>query len=234
MNYDTLAETYAEFGTVASTEWKFGYEEEIALLEPLPGLKLLDYGCGDGKVARFFAQRGAHVTGVDVSAEMIAKARAQELEDAAYCVIEPNQPLPFAPHAFDAIVVNFVLCTMASKKEMRTILTALKDVLKPTGKLLVLNANWEEANGKRFASCELVHIENPKSGDAVDVILKGKTSIHVTDYYWTADDYRQVLEKSGFAVKRILTPKANAEDDRWMDERTCAPFVLIEVVKSLI
>jgi 2-polyprenyl-3-methyl-5-hydroxy-6-metoxy-1,4-benzoquinol methylase len=42
------------------------------------GMKLLDVACGPGRVARELARRGAQVTGLDLSAALLAKARAYE------------------------------------------------------------------------------------------------------------------------------------------------------------
>ena len=56
--------------------------EERALLSLLPsdlrGLAVLDAGCGSGRYLRHARQRGARaVVGVDLSAEMLARARAE-------------------------------------------------------------------------------------------------------------------------------------------------------------
>lgn len=45
------------------------------LADMLPGGRVLDLGCGEGRDAVFFAARGFRVTGVDVSAAGIGKAR---------------------------------------------------------------------------------------------------------------------------------------------------------------
>ena len=45
-------------------------------LQPPPGGRLLDAPCGDGRHAREFARRGCRVTGVDLSADCLAAARA--------------------------------------------------------------------------------------------------------------------------------------------------------------
>jgi ubiquinone/menaquinone biosynthesis C-methylase UbiE len=42
-----------------------------------PGARVLDLGCGTGEDALFLAARGIHVTGIDASAGMLARARAK-------------------------------------------------------------------------------------------------------------------------------------------------------------
>jgi 2-polyprenyl-3-methyl-5-hydroxy-6-metoxy-1,4-benzoquinol methylase len=45
---------------------------------------VLDIGCGQGRLSRHLAKLGAEVTGVDVSAEMLGRARASGPPDIAY------------------------------------------------------------------------------------------------------------------------------------------------------
>lgn len=47
----------------------------IAARAPLSGRTVLDVGCGGGILAEALARRGAHVTGIDASAEAVAAAR---------------------------------------------------------------------------------------------------------------------------------------------------------------
>src|SRR5579862_9345082 len=50
--------------------------ELVALLQPQPGERLLDIGCGIGGPARWIAARfGSHVTGVDLTPEFCEAAR---------------------------------------------------------------------------------------------------------------------------------------------------------------
>ena len=47
----------------------------IGLLQPKPGERILDLGCGTGRLTKEIAQSGADVVGIDSSPEMIAKAK---------------------------------------------------------------------------------------------------------------------------------------------------------------
>lgn len=52
------------------------FDEELALLGPLEGRRLVHLQCNSGQDSLCLARRGAHVTGVDFSDEAIAFARA--------------------------------------------------------------------------------------------------------------------------------------------------------------
>ncbi|HKY04478.1 MAG TPA: class I SAM-dependent methyltransferase, partial [Blastocatellia bacterium] len=54
--------------------WKYG-AEVIELLAPASRERILDLGCGTGHLSAQIAGRGAEVTGIDLSAEMIDQAR---------------------------------------------------------------------------------------------------------------------------------------------------------------
>ena len=47
----------------------------LDLLDPKPGERILDVGCGEGTLTRKIVERGATVLGIDNSPEMIAAAR---------------------------------------------------------------------------------------------------------------------------------------------------------------
>jgi len=50
----------------------------LDLAGDISGLAVLDAGCGAGYLSRILAARGAHVTGVDIAARLVAHARAQD------------------------------------------------------------------------------------------------------------------------------------------------------------
>src|SRR5438874_70070 len=69
---------------------------------------VLDLGCGTGDLAAALARRGARVTGVDVSAGMLAAARSRSLPGVDL-VCGSAFRLPFCDGAFAAVASAFVL-----------------------------------------------------------------------------------------------------------------------------
>jgi SAM-dependent methyltransferase len=57
---------------------------QSGLLPAVMGQRVLDIACGQGRLSRYLARLGADVTGVDISAAMLDKARAAGPEDIAY------------------------------------------------------------------------------------------------------------------------------------------------------
>lgn len=83
-----------------------------AILPPVAGMELIDFGCGEGTNTRHFARMGAKMTGIDLSGEMIRIARDAEqaaplgisYHIASYC---ENTGLPEA--SFDGVVSTMAL-----------------------------------------------------------------------------------------------------------------------------
>jgi SAM-dependent methyltransferase len=61
--------------------------------------RLLDFGCGSGRWAGFFTERGLRYSGVDISAEMLRLARAR-FPEASFSKIEGDR-IPFPDRSFD-------------------------------------------------------------------------------------------------------------------------------------
>jgi 2-polyprenyl-3-methyl-5-hydroxy-6-metoxy-1,4-benzoquinol methylase len=80
-------------------------------LGPLDTLQVIDVGTGTGRAAIALARRGAHVTGVDASSEMLEVARSRAEAEGADVRFEAGDAhaLPFADRSFDAAVSLRVL-----------------------------------------------------------------------------------------------------------------------------
>ncbi|HEY7603382.1 MAG TPA: methyltransferase domain-containing protein [Gaiellaceae bacterium] len=78
-------------------------------LEPRPGEPFLDLACGTGGVALIAAGSGADVTGLDISADQVAKARAAAEEAGLSIRFDEGdaQALPYPDAAFVAVASAF-------------------------------------------------------------------------------------------------------------------------------
>ncbi|MDZ7662969.1 class I SAM-dependent methyltransferase [Thiohalophilus sp.] len=83
----------------------------MRLLNPTPGARLLDVGCGTGHFSRRFAQAKLKVTGLDPDPAMLDYAR-QQAGDIAYREGHA-EALPFADQQFDYCAAVTSLCFIA-------------------------------------------------------------------------------------------------------------------------
>jgi 2-polyprenyl-3-methyl-5-hydroxy-6-metoxy-1,4-benzoquinol methylase len=71
--YDAVADWYEQCATWPSALLHFGRE---LLPDQIAGQRVLDAACGHGRLSRELLDEGADVVGVDVSGELIEKARS--------------------------------------------------------------------------------------------------------------------------------------------------------------
>jgi 2-polyprenyl-3-methyl-5-hydroxy-6-metoxy-1,4-benzoquinol methylase len=74
--------------------------------------RVLDVACGHGRASRALARRGADVLGIDISAELVARARLLEDEDplgVAYRVADVAKPDQW----WDGVTFDGAICEMA-------------------------------------------------------------------------------------------------------------------------
>jgi len=87
----------------------------IGLLEPEPGARILDVGCGTGYFTRRFADAGCDVTGLDPDPAMLAYARAHRVGTEEY-VLGDGRRLPFSDGEFDYCISITALCFIAEER----------------------------------------------------------------------------------------------------------------------
>ncbi|HEX4247731.1 MAG TPA: methyltransferase domain-containing protein [Pseudonocardia sp.] len=119
-----------------------------AALNPAPGERVLDIGSGPGYLARELAALvgpGGTVHGVDISESMLEIARSTEPQavpgSAPVEFVEGEaNALPFPAGSFDAVTVTQVYEYVT---DVAAALTEARRVLRPGGRLLVLDTDWD-------------------------------------------------------------------------------------------
>jgi len=108
----------------------------LSLLGDVKGRRVLDVGCGDGDLAVELRRRGAIVTGIDASPEMIeaAKARAKREGLEIDFQVGAAARIPFAAERFDTVVAVTILCFVANAAP---VFQEIARVLGPGGFLVI-------------------------------------------------------------------------------------------------
>ncbi|WP_405754594.1 class I SAM-dependent methyltransferase [Streptomyces sp. NBC_00073] len=132
-DYDGFAEAYAAENENSLVNAYYERPAMLALAGDVAGRRILDAGCGSGPLTAALRDRGAVVTGIDVSAGMLALARRRLGDDADLHVVDLSDPLPFADDAFDDVVASLVLHYL---EDWGPTLAELRRVLRPGGRLI--------------------------------------------------------------------------------------------------
>ena len=114
--YDAIAEWYdAWVGTHAMADDAY-FPAVEALLGDVAGQRICDLACGQGRVARHLAVCGAQVTGVDLSAKLLAIARRHEARHPlgiTYRQADARTLAGFADDTFDGVLCFLALMDIA-------------------------------------------------------------------------------------------------------------------------
>ncbi len=130
--------------------WRQGFPPEFfrrieALGVGLSGQRILDLGTGTGLLARAFAQRGCLVTGLDLSAALLAEARkADRAANLSIDYLEARAETTGLPDgAFD--VVSAATCWHWFDRPK--VAVEARRVLRPAGRLLIASLDWHSRPG---------------------------------------------------------------------------------------
>jgi SAM-dependent methyltransferase len=176
-----------------ATEWDpIGYDQNarfvsdlgepvLQLLNPKPGEKVLDLGCGDGELTLKLMDAGCHVIAVDSSPAMVASSLAKGIN----ARVMDGQHLEFEG-VFDAVFSNAALHWMTQPKE---VIAGVKRALKPSGRFVA------EMGGLGNVASVLAALTKTRQ-------RRGLAPVNPW-YFPSVEDYRQLLEAAGFQVPVI-------------------------------
>jgi len=218
-----------------------------ALLGEVKGKRILDAGCGEGYLTRYYASKGAHVTGVDLSSNLIEIARDKSPEDLDldYKVDDICHMDFIATATFDIVLCNLVILNVPCFKES---LSEFNRVLMHGGILVFSIVHpafnfygpgaWEMGekdpitNRRRGLFFKVDHYTDEKTYERYWRTPDGERFPEpITFYHRTISTYVQGLIESGFRLDAIEEPVPNHEDTFFERERRIPFFLVFKATK---
>jgi ubiquinone/menaquinone biosynthesis C-methylase UbiE len=186
--YDLAAEDYDKKEKYLNS---FEQNKVVPLVDDVEGKKILDVGAGTGRLAILLADKGAVITALDVSAEMlkVLRRKAGTRKNIKYVEGEAEN-IDFPEESFDVVIAAFLIVHL---KNPAYFFKEAYRVLKPNGLLVVTNINQKE----------------PPEVKTRDGIIK------IDSYYHRQDKIRELLEEVAFNIQKL---EVVYEGEQWINQ----------------
>jgi trans-aconitate methyltransferase len=162
----------------------------LGLLAPEAGERILDLGCGDGALTEKLVAAGAQVVGIDASEDMITAAIKRGID----AHVQDAYRLSFNSE-FDAVFSNAALHWM--KRDPDAFIAGVYSALRAGGRFVAEMGGFGNVAAITVALCATLQAFGVKTSAA-----------GIPWYYPTAEQYREQLQRAGFAVDYIeLIPR---------------------------
>lgn len=173
----------------------------------LHGAKVMELGCGVGRLAPWFIQQGAHYTGTDLAANMIEAAR-QNVPDTPFFKLD-SSALPFPENSFDLTFSVTVLHHNPHERQEELIRELIR-VTRPGGFILLMEGCSAHSRRTGF-------VMFPRAfGDWVQLV-EGVGPAHLVDYqplrWWL---FYEILRYPVRLVQSQLRVKIGGLKNTWV------------------
>lgn len=221
-------------GLEAAGEW----QEFRSLLPELQGQRVLDLGCGFGWHCRYAREQGAaSVLGIDLSANMLERARVMTEDPGIEYRQLAMEDAAFAADQFDTVLSSLAIHYI---EDFGSLCRQVEHCLKPGGAFVfsvehpILTAlaaqDWHYGpeGEKQHWPVDNYHLEGLRRAHFL--------GHEVAKYHRTTATYINTLIDSGFVLKHISelqpTPQMLAQNPAWQEETRRPMFLLMSAVKN--
>jgi SAM-dependent methyltransferase len=209
-DYDEIA---SEFDSSRNFPW---YEFEIYRELLKKGDKILDLGCGNGRLYDYLKPVGIDYVGVDVSSKLLAKARLKYARKAKLEKVQFKKgsflDMPYSKPIFDKIYCVASFHHLPGKKYRIDALLKLKKILKDDGILVISVWNLWQKKYRKYIWESLFRLNKYDFGDTF--IPWGKTGVNRYYHAFSLFEMRNILRESGFyIIDEVLIKKGSVTDN---------------------
>jgi len=193
------------------------------------GNRAIDFGCGTGRSTRFLASLGLEVLGLDISAEMIARARARDPRG-AYQVLADGDLAALPGSSVDLVLAAFTFDNIPGFERKVLLFSQLRRLLRPGGRLVNIVSTPEIYTHEWVTFTTRAFPENrtARTGDIVRIITTEYDDPRpVEDILWPDNAYRAVYRNAGLQPERTERPLATGDEGiAWVTETHLAPWAI--------
>jgi ubiquinone/menaquinone biosynthesis C-methylase UbiE len=219
-----LEKTIKDYNLLAgdfSRTRQFTWDVEPLSKYVLDGDRILDLGCGNGRLLKVFKEQKIDYFGLDASEKLIKIAR-KEYPKSKFKVGDILS-LPFPDNFFDKVFVIRTLHHVPSQKLRLQALKEIRRVLKPGGILILTVWNvWGlryKINLLRVIKYSFLKIIGRSKLDFGDAFipwwkLGEKTSRYF--HFFTKRELKNLVEKSNFKTEKMWSSKFNGHSDIYL------------------
>lgn len=151
-DFDKFATEFDFWRQQTRTEWDRQYSSLPISTQPTH--RLLDVGCGSGKLSLHLADQVAQVVGIDISTHMITLARQYQhtyQRDNVHFMVADIEQLGFPEQSFDVIVSQIAL----HDTDLDKVLPYLRGLVRPSGHIWIQDIVNPDSE-RKFSSRHLV------------------------------------------------------------------------------
>lgn len=194
----------------------------------------IDFGCGAGRSTRFLRKCGFQAIGVDISKQMIAKAREVD-PGGDYRVIKNGDFSGLKAGAYALVLSAFTFDNIASSRKL-ALFRGLGELLKSDGCIVnVVSAPEIYVNEwASFSTKEFPENRHARSGDVVRIITTDHPDHRpVEDILCTDAAYRRIYRNAGLHAVATYRPLATGDEPyEWVNETRIAAWVVYVLQKT--
>lgn len=243
MTDDGFSNVYADTARAASYAalefpgtYHLAFRDLPELIGPVAsGTPALDFGCGTGRSSRFLARLGFRVTGVDISADMLALARTADPRG-DYRQVPDGDLSSLAGSNFALALCTFTFDNIPGEDRKTALVAGLGAAIAPEGRIISVVSS-RELYGRDWASFATSQFPENHTAQAGDYVYTEMLDVAdrrpVKDILWPEADYLRVYGAAGLRVLRIHRPLGRPDEGiAWVNELTMAPWTVYVLARA--